>query len=214
MPITKPFDEHRDQYEKWFEENHYAYLSEIEAIKRLLPEDKTGVEIGVGTGRFAEPLGISYGVDPSEKMIEIAGQRGINADKSAGEKLPYKDKTFDFALMVTTICFLDDINKSFAEVNRILKLNGEFIAGFVDKYSHIGRKYKQIQHENEFYKYAKFYSVEDVKKAMFNAGFDDFTYRQTLFRDLPSIKAQEEVRKGYGGGGFVVIKGKKVKHIK
>lgn len=214
MPITEPFDKHSDIYEDWFETNQYAYLSEVEAIKRMLPSGKKGVEIGVGSGRFAEPLGINYGVDPSEKMLDIARERGIKAEKAAGEKLPYKDKSFDFALMVTTICFLDDINKSFAEVNRILKLKGEFIAGFVDKFSHIGRKYNAIKDQNPFYKFADFYAVEEVKKAMFYAGFSDFHYMQTLFKDLSEINEIEEVRRGYGGGSFVVIKGRKGEHIK
>lgn len=55
----KPFEEH---YDRWFEEYRYAYLSELEAVKYLIPEGK-GIEVGVDSGRFAEPLGIKLGVE-------------------------------------------------------------------------------------------------------------------------------------------------------
>jgi len=54
-----------------------TYLSELKALKKVILEKKKGLEIGVGTGRFASPLGIEYGIDPSEKMLEIAKKRGV-----------------------------------------------------------------------------------------------------------------------------------------
>jgi len=39
------------------------------------------IEIGVGTGKFAEPLGITYGVEPSENMYKIAQKLNINIIK-------------------------------------------------------------------------------------------------------------------------------------
>ena len=58
MPKIEAFDTHATQYELWFEKHKYLYESEVEALRILLPKEKQGVEIGVGTGRFAKPLGI------------------------------------------------------------------------------------------------------------------------------------------------------------
>ena len=66
------FNKYTKEYDSWYDKNKYAYLSEIEAIRKVLPKKGIGLEIGVGTGRFAAPLGIKYGIDPSEKMLEIA----------------------------------------------------------------------------------------------------------------------------------------------
>jgi len=66
------FDIYTNEYDQWYERNKFVYLSELEALKKVVPKKGKGLEIGVGTGRFAEPLGISYGLDPSEKMLEIA----------------------------------------------------------------------------------------------------------------------------------------------
>jgi len=57
-------------------------------------------------------------------MREKAKRKNINVINAVAEKLPYHDESKDFVLMVTTICFVDDIYKSFEEVNRILKNDG------------------------------------------------------------------------------------------
>ena len=69
MPITEPFDQHSDEYERWFIENRYVYLSEIAAIHHFIPPTGLGVEIGVGSGQFTQPLKIPFGIDPSENMF-------------------------------------------------------------------------------------------------------------------------------------------------
>ncbi len=57
------FDRRAKEYERWFSENAHAYASELEVIRPFVPEDGTGVEIGVGAGRFAVPLGVRVGVE-------------------------------------------------------------------------------------------------------------------------------------------------------
>ena len=133
MAKSKPFDEYASQYEDWFERNKFIYESELLAIREQLPESGEGIEIGVGSGRFAAPLGIQLGVEPSSQMRKIANQRGIEVIDGVAEDLPFNNAQFDFALMVTTICFLDDIEAAFKEAFRLLKPGGLFIIGFIDK---------------------------------------------------------------------------------
>ena len=59
------FDKYYSKYEAWYEKNKYVYLSELEVVKKVLPKEGVGLEIGVGTGRFALPLDIKFGVDTS-----------------------------------------------------------------------------------------------------------------------------------------------------
>jgi hypothetical protein len=42
----------------------------------LLPENDKGMEIGVGNGRFAAPLGSKLGVEPPAAMRKLRGQGG------------------------------------------------------------------------------------------------------------------------------------------
>jgi len=75
-------------------------------------------------------------------MTEISKKHGIKVYEGVAERLPLGDKTFDFVLFVTTICFVDDLTKSFQEAHRVLKTDGFIIVGFVDKESELGIRYQ------------------------------------------------------------------------
>ncbi len=209
MSKIEPFEKYTDQYENWFEKNRYVYKSEINAIREILPDFKDGIEIGVGSGRFAEPLGIKFGIEPSYKMRKVAQSRGIEAVDSAAENLPFKDCSFDLALMVTTLCFLDDERKAFVEIYRILKPGGYFINGFVDKNSKVGSVYQKNKQKSIFYREAIFFTTEEVVKILKEVGFKNFEFRQTVFNTLDRIKQVEKIKEGYGEGSFIVIKARK-----
>jgi ubiquinone/menaquinone biosynthesis C-methylase UbiE len=100
------FEEAAVEYDAWFETHEWVYQSEVEAIRRFIPKTGNGIEIGVGTGLFAIPFGIRFGIEPARAMAEIARKRGINVYEAKAEKLQFQDNSFDFALMVTTLCFL------------------------------------------------------------------------------------------------------------
>jgi len=205
MPIVEPFEKYSSKYEDWFDRNRFVYQSELFALKAKLPEGKKGIEIGVGSGQFAAPLNVRIGVDPSEKMREIAIARDILTIGGTAEKLPLRDAEFDFALMVTTICFVDDISAAFSEAYRILKPAGHMIIGFVARDSLIGREYLKHKDENVFYKYATFYSVNDVVFYLKKTGFKNFDFLQTVFHNLKEVRTIEPIEEGYGRGSFVVV---------
>ena len=209
MPKIEPFDRHVDQYERWFEENHFTYASELEAVRASLPGDGKGIEIGVGTGRFAVPLDIRLGVEPSPVMRAVAQSRGITVVDGVAEALPFDDALFDFALMVTTICFLDDPAAAIIEAYRVLKPGGSLLIGLVDRNSLLGRKYERFKNKNVFYGEAIFYSTDEVISLLKEGGFKDLAFTQTIFQDLQEIHEMEPVKEGYGDGSFIVVRGVK-----
>jgi ubiquinone/menaquinone biosynthesis C-methylase UbiE len=150
-------------------------------------------------------LGIKDGVEPSFAMRNKAIGRQINAVDGIAEELPYPDKSYDYALMLTTICFVDDISKSFREVHRILKKNGKFIIGFVDKNSPIGRTYFENKSKSVFYTDAVFYSSEEVYRHLWENNYKINQTWQTVFGTLQEICEIQTPEKGYGRGSFVVV---------
>ena len=206
MPKIEPFEKHSDAYDEWFKKNIDLYEAELEAIRQLIPPPGAkGVEVGVGSGKFAAPLGIKIGVEPSEKMAIKARMQGINVYPGVAEELPFSDGRFDFVLMVTTICFVDDIIKSFREAFRVLNPRGCIIVGFVDKESELGRQYADKRAKSKFYKDATFFSTQEVLRDLHEAGFEIEKIRQTLIAgELP-----ETILDDFGKGAFVVIKGVK-----
>ena len=206
MSKVEPFEKHTNQYEEWFQKNSFAYESELNAIRRLMPGGGTGVEIGVGSGLFAAPLGITVGVEPSKAMAALARKRGITVIDGVAEALPFDDNQFDFALMVTTLCFLDNIEASFREASRVIKPGGCFLCGFVDRESFLGKIYEQYKDQNVFYRLATFFSVDEVIVHLEKTGFHDLSFTQTIFRTLDEIRDIEPVKNGYGEGAFVVVR--------
>jgi len=204
MCETSAFDDNADEYDRWYDDNKEIYQSELLALKQVVPAGKRGLEVGVGTGRFAVPLGVKVGVEPSEAMSLIALKRGIEVIKGFAENLPFKDKSFDYLLFVTTICFLSDILQSFKEAYRVLNEKGEIIIGLINKNSYLGKKYEKIKNTNKFYKNAKFYLVEEVVHFLKLSNFHNFSFYQTLIN--PGNKEVETPQKGYDKGSFVIIK--------
>jgi SAM-dependent methyltransferase len=209
MVRTEPFEEHSLLYEDWFEKNRFVYDSELLAVQTQLPASGKGVEIGVGSGRFAVPLGIKIGIEPAAAMREMARDKGLDVIGGAAEALPFKDCTFDFALMVTTICFVDNPEAALQEAYRVLKPNGSLVIGFVDKDSLIGRLYMRKRHESLFYGIATFFSVDEVVDYLRKIGYRDLTLSQTIFRPLKDIVNIEPIKDGYGEGSFVVIRARR-----
>ncbi len=210
MARTAPFDAYPDRYDQWFERYPEAYRSELEAIKTLWPQNaRETLEVSVGTGRFAEPLGIRYGVEPSAAMRQRAEQRGVRVVPGTGEALPFEDNRFDAVLMVTTLCFLDDPYQALREIYRVLKPGGYVVIGFVDRDSFLGRAYEVACATNPFYREATFHRTEDVLNWLQQIGFERITTVQTLFHHPTAMTVPDPVEPGYGEGAFVVIRAQK-----
>ena len=205
MPKIEPFERYAAAYDAWFDVYPWAFRSELEAVRRFWPAGCEGLEVGVGTGRFAEALGIRWGVEPSPAMRAMAGQRGIEALDGAAEALPFGDERFDALLMVTTLCFLDDPDRALAECHRVLRPGGLFVAGFVDAQSELGRRYAQRRGESRFYGEARLWSVPEVVAALSRRSFSAPSMAQTLFGPMDSMRETDPVKPGYGEGAFVVL---------
>lgn len=202
------FNEHITQYEEWFDLYPEVFKSEVEALREMMPEGEklTGIEIGVGTGRFAKELGIKEGIDIADNMREIAMKRGIETIPAPAEHLPYGDNRFDFVLMNFCVSYFDNVHAAMKEAFRVLKHGGSLVLSFIDKDSIIGRRYEANKSESIFYKNATFYSVDKIKQEIVKTGFKKLEIRQTLFGELNDIHEFQSSRPGHGEGSFVVVR--------
>ncbi|PMP59771.1 MAG: class I SAM-dependent methyltransferase [Caldisphaera sp.] len=206
------FDIYAMRYDQWYDKHRIIYEYELNAVKSA--KDRTyrpSLEIGVGSGRFAKPLNIDLGIDPSESLLKIAKGRGVNVIRSVGESLPFSNNKFNTIYILITICFLDDPIKTLKEGNRILKNKGNIIIGFVPKESKWGNYYGILKEKgNPFYKYATFYTYREILDMLEETGFNYNEIYSTLFQNPDKEETIDFVEKGYyKDAGFVVIKATK-----
>lgn len=199
MSKSQIFEQYAVEYDRWFDKHKDEFDLELNAIRKLLPDSGTGIEIGAGTGRFTQALAISLGVEPSAAMRKIAMQRGVHIINGLAESLPVNNNSYDYALLVTAVCFLDSLDVAFKELHRILKDNGSVIIALIDKTTAVGKKY--AKNKSKFYQDATFYSVGEVQEELEKAGFHHFEIERAL---LP-----EDAKTGQGDGSFVVLRGKR-----
>jgi len=130
--VIQPFEEYWREYDEWYDKHRVLYYSELMAVELASHSvPRPWLEIGVGTGRFAAPLRIDVGVDPSEAMLKAALSRGLHVVKAYAERLPFLDSSFDGVFIIYTICFLDDPVQALREVSRVLADHGKLVLGFI-----------------------------------------------------------------------------------
>jgi SAM-dependent methyltransferase len=171
IPSRRVFDEHAGEYDRWFDEHGDVYQAQLRMLRGAIPDNGRGLEVGTGSGRFAVPLGIRYGIDPSRGLVRLAKQRGIEGVLGEGEHLPCRAGSFDYVLMMTVICFLEDVMAVFREVNRVLRPGGILVAGFIEEGGEIQRRYQHESTKGRFLRYAQFRTAGDVDRFFRDAGF-------------------------------------------
>jgi SAM-dependent methyltransferase len=171
IPSRHVFDEYADDYDRWFDEHDDVYQAQLILLRKALPDHGRGLDVGVGSGRFAVPLGIRCGIDPSHELVQMAKQRSIEIVYGEGEHLPYRPSSFDYVLMMTVICFLDDVIAVFREVNHVLIPGGTLVVGFIEKDGEIFQIYQHESTKGRFLRFAKFWTVEEVDLFFKGAGF-------------------------------------------
>jgi len=166
------FEEYADDYDRWFDDHHDEYLAELARIRRVLPlPDSRAIEVGVGSGRFAGPLGIGLGIEPSRALGRMARQRGIEIVRGRAEALPFKDRSCSSVLMVTVICYLDNPAKAIQEMQRVLLPQGTLAIGFIEREGRIARRYLEEKGKHRFLSRARFSSRDEVLGYLSDTGF-------------------------------------------
>lgn len=211
MTSAGPFDNVAEEYDRWYDtvEGAAILAAELACLRMVIPQIRgSWLEIGVGTGRFASALGVAEGIDPSPSMLEIAATRGIQTRVGAAEELPYPAGSFDGALMVTVLCFIENVSGAFDECSRIIRPGGTLLIGHIPSDGPWGRDYiRKAAAGHPLYSHAHFTTVADVLTTSHAAGFQLVSAVSGLFQspgsqpELPPV-----VHSGIApGAGFVAL---------
>ncbi len=184
------FDQYAKNYDQWYERpfGSSAFRLEVACLKKVISPFSLSLEVGVGSGRFAQALGIQYGLDPSMELLKLARQRGIRGVLGRAETLPFKSSSFDLVLMVVSVCFFEEPLRAFKEAHK-------------------------AKRGHPIYSHARFYSFGELSSILAQASFRIERVCTTLFeepQDQEPVKNQE-IREGlWIEGGFFCVNAKKI----
>ena len=207
---AKIFHEQAEEYDRWFD-NSMLFAIELAAIRDLtVIPGRPGLEIGVGSGRFAEKLNIDFGIDPALAPLLLARKRQIDVCRAIGESLPLANRSMAAIYLLFVLCFLTEPLRVFREIRRCLEIGGHLIMGMVPGDSPWGRELRRKKENNHpFYRYAEFYEVDEVRGWLAETGFEIAEIRSSLFQPPGQIKSMEQSRPGLEKkAGFVVLAAK------
>lgn len=208
-PQPDPFDSLAAKYDSWYDgKGRMAFEIELAALRPLLAElPEPWLEVGVGTGRFAQALGIPLGIDPSPALLAKARQRGIEVLYGEGEELVFRAGSFGTVFLLTTWEFLNDPPKVLRECRRVLKTDGRLVNAYLDRDGKWGASYAERGRQGHpLFSQAHFDTYEDVKRLTEQAGFVVSKTVSTLFQEPGETAAMEEARPGFvRGASFVIL---------
>lgn len=163
-------------YQRWTEDprNQSAIASQNRLMLEMLGarRGETLLDVGCGTGLRFNPFleaGVNVsGVDPSDGMLDAA--RRIFADRADlhrgfAEDLPFDDNSFNYAVMVLSLEFVDDSAKAIEEACRVAK--DRIFIGVLNRYAlkNLGQRLEGIFSHSVFNR-ARFFSVWELKRML------------------------------------------------
>jgi len=90
-------------------------------MKNIITPTTTLLDIGCGTGISLEPWNCEkVGIDPAQKLLDIAKKKGLDVQKAKAENLPFKNNSFDIVLAITSLHHTD-FTKAIQEIARVTK---------------------------------------------------------------------------------------------
>ncbi len=141
--------------------------SMISELIKNIPKGEM-LELGCGTGHWTEYfLQQNYeilAIDTSEPMLEIAIKKNLKAKfiNKNSENLPFADNSYSVISSITMIEFVENKDKVFSEIYRILKPNGWFILGSLNANSILAKN----KNNDKTFKNAIFLTPKELEQKL------------------------------------------------
>ena len=175
----KVFDQVADHYDDWYRhpQGRQIFEAEFKALETLIPGSGVGLEVGAGTGAFAESLKgddrTIVCLDPSGAMLAKARERNIPAIMGVGERIPFTKASFDFAYMVTTLEFLEDPFATLRQIRETTRKAAPLTILFINADSPWGSLYRQIGAGGDpVFRHARLLSLSEVLEMLAETGYE------------------------------------------
>jgi ubiquinone/menaquinone biosynthesis C-methylase UbiE len=166
-------------YEAWFASPLGAFVDQEEkqALARLLQGVDRGsvLDIGAGTGHITTWLTrrgyYMTALEPCQAMREVGKRQteawSIHWCDALAEQLPFRDASFDGALLFTSLEFVQNPARALCEAMRVVRRQGWVIVGFLHALSPWAALYRYRANRGEMpWATAQFFTRDDVERVM------------------------------------------------
>jgi len=119
------------EYEAWYETARGRWIAEREfaLMMRLLapPAGASLLDVGCGTGHFSRRFAAAglrvTGLDPDPATLDYARGRGRGVEylRGTAAALPWPDGGFDYAVAITSLCFIADPEQALRGMWRVAR---------------------------------------------------------------------------------------------
>lgn len=178
-----------EAYEAWYTTPRGAWIAgeEYALLAAMLAPEPTGtlLDIGCGTGhftrRFARNLqGRVVGLDPNREWLAYAASRTAQGERyvaGRAEALPFPDKSFDYAISVTALCFVADEARALRELVRVTRRR--FALGLLNRRSVLW--WQKGRHGGEGgYRGARWHTAPELRAALARLPVADLALRTAI----------------------------------
>lgn len=133
-----------EAYEAWYESPRGRWIGAVElALLRSMLRAQPGaslLDIGCGTGHFTRALARDFGpvvgIDPNEEWLDYAASHAGHGNRyvaGRAESLPFADRSFDYTVSVTALCFVSRQEQALRELVRVTRRR--FVVGLLNRLS-------------------------------------------------------------------------------
>ena len=178
-----------DVYEAWYSSPRGQWIASTEySLLKSLLRPTSGcslLDIGCGTGHFTrlfarETKGVVIGLDPSEEWLSYAQAHSEYHERyvlGRAEELPFANESFDCAVSVTALCFIDDKVQALRELARVTRRR--FVLGLLNRHSLLYLE-KGCRGGSGGYKGAHWYTAEEIRDLFAQVPIDSTVLRTAV----------------------------------
>ncbi|MFC1595233.1 glycosyltransferase [Patescibacteria group bacterium] len=175
IELTEYFNKHADERDAWKKRNRYYHSVIYNLFNFFIPAGSNVLEIGSGTGDLLASLKPKNGkgIDISTTMIDIARKKypSIRWQVEDAENLP-RGERFDYVILSDITGYLNDIEKSFLLLNRVIHKRSRII---ITNYNYIWEpilRLAELLHLKAREPLQNWMSSKDIENMLHLAGFE------------------------------------------
>lgn len=213
-PVS-PFDAAAGDYDGWFDgDGKLIFETEARALEQVLADlPRPWLEIGSGSSRFADWLGIEVGIDPSAGLLKLAVARTPGATGKAGalrargEQLPFADAAFGAVFIIVTLPFVEWPLSVMREVRRVLQPEGKMVLAEILRTSPWGQLHDaEGEAGHPIYRLASFRSYPELINVVERGSFALEKVVTTLVQPPGKVSEVEQPQSGLAlDASFVIM---------